>query len=143
MTQDVDVNIFLHCFILSKSRLGYHSLGYYFIEINPRSIPEKYVLKKCIVFHNSNYLLPGKLVTYEIAKSVLGQVEFNYPAVTCETTLNNIFHLENLHLIWMDIVFEAKLSSWPSIASGWSKKVDNVLATDILTNFKKSLLSCS
>ena len=32
----------------------------------------------------------------------------------------------------MDIVFKAKLSSRPSIASGWSKKVDNILATDIL-----------
>ena len=130
LTQDVDVNIFLHDFILNESSLVYHSLGYYFIEINPRSIPEKHVLRKCIVFHNSNYMLSGKLVTYAIAKSVLGQVEFNYPAVTCKTTLNGPYGKSAFDI---DIVFGAKLSSWPSIASGWSKRVENILTKDILT----------
>ena len=130
LTQDVDVNLFLHDFVLNENSLVYHSLGYYFIEVNPRSIPQKHVLKKCIVFHNLNYLLSGKLVTHEIAKSMLGQVEFNYPAVTCKRTLKGPY---GKFAFDMDIVFGVKLSSWPSIASGWSKRVENILAKGTLT----------
>ena len=130
LIQDVDANIFLHDFILNESSLVYHSLEYYVIEVNPRLIPKKHVLKKCIVFHNANYLLAGRLVTHEIAKSVLGQVEFNYPPVTCKTTLSSPY---GKFAFDMDIVFGVKLFSWPSIASGWSKRVENVLAKDILT----------